>query len=229
MTPPPAAASAAPGRTRTRPVTPRPRRVSGPARRARPAPRRDAATGIVARLESAAAGRRWIAMIALALFGIVVLQLIHLQLTHGTGVAIERQELLQRQDAALSIEDSELSSGQHVQYAAQRLGMVPVPNGALHIVSARGPLLAGRAVAALQAPSPAPPPPASTESETAAPPAETEAQPQSTPAGTGEAAETQAPSGAVAPATEQQTPSAPTAGGGESQTDTGGGSAAPGG
>ena len=54
-------------------------------------------------------GRVWIALIAFALIGIVTLQLLVLQLNAGIGRALARQAQLQRENAALSIESSELA------------------------------------------------------------------------------------------------------------------------
>ncbi len=162
-----------------------------PARRAR---------GLGTRLGLLASGRRWIAAIAVGLIGIVVLQLVHLELTHGSGAAIEQEEKLERQNTALSIEDSERSSGQHVAAAAQALGMVIVANGALHILNARGPLDAERAASSLTTPAPAP---ATSTSETAA-------APSSEAASEGTQGATEAP-----PATETQPQTVPPASGGQ--------------
>ncbi|HUA11350.1 MAG TPA: hypothetical protein VMA83_05040 [Solirubrobacteraceae bacterium] len=223
-----AAATAVPARThRRRPVAPaRPRRVSGPARRAQPHKRRE--RSLAARVDAVAGGRRWIAAIALGLIGIVLLQLIHLELTHGSGVAIEREETLERQNAALAIEDSERSSGQHVAAAAQALGMVIVPNGALHILSARGRLDARRAASALTAPEVAPESTPSTApaSETPAATETGQTGAQSAPAGeTQSQASTPASGGAGTSETQSTAPAAsetPT-----TEAATGGGAAAP--
>jgi cell division protein FtsL len=143
MTPP--AAAAAPAVRPRRAPTPRgPRRVSGPVRRAPAiAPRRSrrpgAATtvngfalGLISAVEALAQhrlldrlirGRMWIAIVAFALIGIVALQLGLLKLNGGIGRAIEREALLQRQNAALSIENSELAAGPRVEALAAQLGM----------------------------------------------------------------------------------------------------------
>jgi cell division protein FtsL len=65
----------------------------------------------------------WIAIVAFALIGIVALQLGLLKLNGGIGRAIEREALLQRQNAALSIENSELAAGPRVEALAAQLGM----------------------------------------------------------------------------------------------------------
>ncbi len=153
MTPPPAAA-AAPVVQPRRPLAPRgPRRVSGPARRvapARPARSRRApsetgfALGLISALGSLAhhrlldrliRGRTWIGIVAFALIGIVTLQLGLLKLNGGIGRALEHEAVLQRQNAALSIENSELASGTRVETRAAHLGMAFAAAGAQHFLS----------------------------------------------------------------------------------------------
>jgi cell division protein FtsL len=143
MTPP--AAAAAPAVRPRRAPTPRgPRRVSGPVRRAPSiAPRRSTrpgaattvngfALGLISAVEALAQhrlldrlirGRMWIAIVAFALIGIVALQLGLLKLNGGIGRAIEREAVLQRQNAALSVENSELAAGPRVEALAAQLGM----------------------------------------------------------------------------------------------------------
>jgi hypothetical protein len=162
--------TAPPGR-RTAPA--RPRRVSGPARTgtaARPAQLPSQAGGIalgvlgaldgLARhrlLDRVLRGRISIALVAFALIGIVTLQLGLLKLNSSIGHTLERQSLLQRQNAALSIENSELTAGDRVESRAAQIGMQLVPVGSLRFLSARPPGDAGRAAAALrQAPAQAP-------------------------------------------------------------------------
>jgi hypothetical protein len=174
MTPPAAAASAvqprpsfAPGRPRT--VAPRPRRVSGPARRpaqARPARRSAArqaglALGVLEALGRLAQhrlldrlirGRIWIGLVAFALIGIVTLQLGLLKLNAGIGLALQRQAALQRENAALSIENSELAAGNLIEASAVRLGMEMVPMGSLRFLSAHPRTDTARGAAALGTP-----------------------------------------------------------------------------
>ncbi len=166
MTPP--AAAAAPAVQPRRPVAPRgPRRVSGPARRptpARPARSRGVAAdagliyGLIASLEGLAQhrlidrlirGRIWIGLVAFALIGIVTLQLGLLRLNGGIGRALEHEAMLQRENAALSIENSELAAGERIQSRAARLGMVNVPSGALSFLVAHPHSDATKAAAAL--------------------------------------------------------------------------------
>jgi hypothetical protein len=182
MTPPAAAAAApgvrrgriaAPPRPRVSP--PRPRRVSGPARpAARPPVRRPAqpasqraasegglVLGLLALgrgvsehtlLDRLIRGRIWIALIAFALIGIVTLQLLVLQLNASIGRTLVREAQLQRGNAAYSIENSELASGERVESQAARLGMQLVPVGALRFLTSDPHADIGRAAAALNTP-----------------------------------------------------------------------------
>jgi hypothetical protein len=162
--PPPAAAAAAapaihPRRTPPAPVR-RPRRVSGPA--ARPAPARGrtkaASTPAIAvttrtLLERLIHGRAWIGIVAFALIGIVTMQLGLLKLNAGIGRALEHEAALQRENSALSVENSEYSAGDTVELQAAHMGMQLVPAGALRFLSGPGSATnqIARAVAALNA------------------------------------------------------------------------------
>jgi len=145
--------AAAPPARRPRPEPSRPpRRVSGPARRAPAARTRDLSLrtggfvlGLLAALESLSQhrlidrlirSRIWIGLVAFALIGIVTLQLGLLKLNATIGRALEREALLQRQNAGLQIENSELAADHEVVSRAERLGMVSVPLQALRFVSA---------------------------------------------------------------------------------------------
>jgi hypothetical protein len=176
VTPPAAAATvrrarvAAPPRPRVAP--PRPRRRSGPvraparqpARRSAPAAaplERGLVLGLLDALGSVAShgavdrlirGRIWIGVIAFALIGIVTLQLLVLQLNAGIGRTLVREAQLQRGNAALSIEDSELAGGERVESKAARLGMQLVPVGSLRFLTSYPPADIARAAAALNTP-----------------------------------------------------------------------------
>jgi cell division protein FtsL len=171
VTPPAAAATArrarvaAPPRPRVAP--PRPRRISGPAR---PPSRRAAPTTVVERglvlglldavgslashgaVDRLIRGRIWIGVIAFALIGIVTLQLLVLQLNANIGRALVREAQLQRENAALSIEGSELAGGERVESLAARLGMQLVPVGSLRFLTSYPPADVARASAALEKP-----------------------------------------------------------------------------
>jgi hypothetical protein len=154
-------------------------------------------------------GRIWIALVAFALIGIVTLQLGLLKLNAGIGHALQREASLQRENAALSIENSELAAGDVVESSAGRLGMEVVPVGALRFLTARPGSDAHRAAGALGTPIPSASPPAqsaeatggpstsassgsSAASESASPPGESQA--SATSAGS-EAQEAKAPAG----------------------------------
>jgi len=97
-------------------------------------------------------GRIWIALVAFALIGIVTLQLLVLQLNASIGRALVRQAQLQRENAALSIESSELAAGERVESQAVRLGMELVPVGALRFLAVDPRTDIARAAAALSTP-----------------------------------------------------------------------------
>jgi hypothetical protein len=145
------------GRAATRPapltVPRRPRRVSGPARpavsdqprRRSSADERGLAIGLIdalARLsehrllDRLIKGRIWIVLIAFALIGIVTMQLGLLKLNGEIGRTLAREAVVQRENAALSIENSELAASNGVESRAARLGMGFVPLSALHFLAA---------------------------------------------------------------------------------------------
>jgi hypothetical protein len=150
----PPAAAAAPAvhpRPRRAPAPRAPRRVSGPARPTRATPPRSdlrqarrplpllalALFGALAQhrlLDRLIRGRTWIGLVAFALIGIVTLQLGLLKLNGGIGRALERAELLQRQNATLSIENSEMASSLKVEKRAPQLGMAFATTGELRFL-----------------------------------------------------------------------------------------------
>jgi ParB-like chromosome segregation protein Spo0J len=97
-------------------------------------------------------GRAWIALVAFALLGIVTLQLALLKLNTSIGRSLESAALLQRENAALGIENSELAAGGRVETTAAHLGMSLIPAGALKFLTARPREDAARAAGALSAP-----------------------------------------------------------------------------
>jgi len=97
-------------------------------------------------------GRIWIVLIAFALIGIVALQLLVLGLNADIGRALVREASLQRENAALSIEGSELAAGERVESQAARLGMQIVPIASLRFLSSDPGGDIARAAAALNTP-----------------------------------------------------------------------------
>jgi hypothetical protein len=143
--------------------------VSGPARRSAPATgagQRSARPGalllrLLSALERLAShplldrllrGRAWIGLVTFALIGIVTLQLGLLKLNAGIGHALARETSLQRENAALSIENSEVAAGDLVESGAARLGMEMVPVAALRFLTARPHTDASSGAAALSSP-----------------------------------------------------------------------------
>lgn len=167
MTPSPAAAAArtaaAPAVHPPRaPLAParRPRRVSGPARpKARPATtpgrRRNPAVAITTHplFDRLISGRAWIGIVTFALIGIVTMQLGLLKLNAGIGRALEHEAALQRENSALSVENSEFAAGDTVELQAAHMGMQLIAPGTLRFLSAQGSAREeARAVAALSMP-----------------------------------------------------------------------------
>ena len=158
---------------------PSPRRVSGPARPPRAAKPIVAApgglllgaAGLARTLPDSRAldrlirGRTWVAVIAVALIGIVAMQVHMLGLNAGIGRAVEKTSSLEQQNTALRMEVSRLSSSDRIAGEAQRLGLV-MPNAgevrylrphetdgtrAARVMRAPDPDLAAQAEAAVQA------------------------------------------------------------------------------
>jgi hypothetical protein len=175
MTPPAASAAAAapaiaPRRTTSpwrAPATRRPRRVSGPARAGSNHPARHRTRGwsgpahAVGLAEAVAThrlldrlirGRVWIGVIAFALIGIVTMQLVLLKLNAGIGRSLVRETLLQRENATLSAENSEVAAGEQVEAQAEHAGMELIPEGALRFLTAHPASDVSKAAAALSAP-----------------------------------------------------------------------------
>jgi cell division protein FtsL len=236
MTPPATIAARHPTRTTRRTPTQRPpRRISGPSR-----PKRDpraSATGAtaVARpslamrvglramrvgdarvLDRLVRGRAWIALVAVALMGIVFMQVSLLKLNAGISRAVTAADTFDRQNSSLREEISKLDSGERIQAVAAKLGMVTPAAGDVHYLDGRG-ADGARAAASIKPPKPVTPscPPAAT---TTAPATTTTAPPQASTA-TAAAATTNAPattngapaSATAAPATTTATPATNTA------------------
>jgi len=96
-------------------------------------------------------GRAWLALLTSALIGIVTLQLALLKLNGGVGGALANQAVLQRENASLSIENSELAAADRVQARAAQLGMEFATSGALRFLTANAPVDLRRGALALSA------------------------------------------------------------------------------
>jgi len=146
-----------------------PRRVSGPARgRAdvlRPVPggaiaaRRlvDAADGVASSraVDRLVGGRVWIALLAVALIGIVAMQVHTLRLNAQIGRDVERIDELRRVNSAARSEVSRLSAGERIQATAAQLGLVMPSAGDVTYLEARDrDFDAEKAVATMRAPTP---------------------------------------------------------------------------
>jgi cell division protein FtsL len=264
VSPPPASSAGrgaplAPGRPF---APPRPRRVSGPLRvPARNAPARRAVAdsgglvlGLLGMLEALSShrlldrlirGRMWIGIVAFALIGIVTLQLGLLKLNSSIGHALEAESQLQRENAALSIENSELAGGNRVESQAERLGMRLTSVGGLQFHESHARSDVPQAAAALrETPKPAEattteaPGSEATSSEASSSSPSGEHAPEASSSTEGAGTSSEASSGAggsAEPSTassggessEASTPSS--AGAAEPTTEAGGGTAAPGG
>jgi hypothetical protein len=77
-------------------------------------------------------------VVAFALIGIVAMQLWLLKLNGGIGRAIEHEGLLQRENAALSAENSSMSAGDLIEGQAVAGGMRIVSPGSLVFLRSRG-------------------------------------------------------------------------------------------
>jgi cell division protein FtsL len=101
-------------------------------------------------------GRAWLVLVTFALIGIVTLQLALLKLNGAVGRALHSAAVLQRENAALSIENSELTAADRVQAGATQLGMAFASSASLRFLapSANGDFAHG--AAALSSPLHAP-------------------------------------------------------------------------
>jgi hypothetical protein len=81
-------------------------------------------------------GRVWIGLLAFALIGIVAMQLVVLKLNTGIGGKLQREALLQRENAELGIENSVYSAENRIAPLAAASGMTFAPAGTVHFVTA---------------------------------------------------------------------------------------------
>ena len=139
---PPATATAtatarrSPASARRAAVTvPGPRRISGPARTRKasttPQPLAFRLVEAVHALsehrlvDRLVRGRAWIAIVGVGLIGIVFMQVSMLRMNTGIGQAVERASTLERENAAMQANISQLSSSERIRNAAVRAGMIP--------------------------------------------------------------------------------------------------------
>jgi cell division protein FtsL len=214
MTPPATIAGRHPARTTRRKPAQRPsRRISGPSRPKRD-PRASVTAGTaVARpplalrlgtramrvgdarvLDRLVRGRAWIALVAVALMGIVFMQVSLLKLNAGISRAVTAADTFDRQNSSLREEISKLDSGERIQAVAAKLGMVTPAAGDVHYLDGRG-ADGARAAASIK-----PPKPVTPSAAPAAPAAPATTAPTAT--------TTPAPTTTLAPATTSAAPAA---------------------
>jgi cell division protein FtsL len=157
MTPPATIAARHPARTTRRKPTQRPpRRISGPNRPKRDPRASATAATAVARppfamrlgaramrvgdarlLDRLVRGRAWIALMAIALIGIVFMQVSLLKLNAGISRAVTAADTFDRQNSNLREDISKLDSGERIQSVAAKLGMVTPAAGDVHYLDGR--------------------------------------------------------------------------------------------
>jgi cell division protein FtsL len=162
-------------------------------------------------------GRAWIALVAVALMGIVFMQVSLLKLNAGISRAVTAADTFDRQNSSLREEISKLDSGERIQAVAAKLGMVTPAAGDVHYLDGRG-ADGARAAASIKPPKPVTPsaPPAAT---TSAPATTTTTPPPQASAATAASATTNPPAATNAapagtttsPATSSAAPAANTA------------------
>jgi cell division protein FtsL len=147
-----------------------PRRISGPARPPSPALAGAAAArppfalrlgtaamrvGDARLLDRLVRGRSWIALVAIGLMGIVFMQVSLLKLNAGISRAVTAADTLERQNAALRGDISNLDSGERIQSVAAKLGMIIPAAGDVHYLDGRQ-ADGARAAASIKPPAPVP-------------------------------------------------------------------------
>jgi cell division protein FtsL len=202
-----------------------PRRISGPARPPSPALAGAAAArppfalrlgtaamrvGDARLLDRLVRGRSWIALVAIGLMGIVFMQVSLLKLNAGISRAVTAADTLERQNAALRGDISNLDSGERIQSVAAKLGMIIPAAGDVHYLDGRQ---ADGARAAASIKPPAPVPGATTQAAAQQQPAASTQQQPTT---------TQQQPTQTAPTTQQQPATTPTGAANTASTPTGG-------
>jgi cell division protein FtsL len=142
-----AAARRSPASARRAAVTvPGPRRISGPARTRKasttPQPLAFRLVEAVHALsehrlvDRLVRGRAWIAIVGVGLIGIVFMQVSMLRMNTGIGQAVERASTLERENAAMQANISQLSSSERIRNAAVRAGMIPATDATANFLDA---------------------------------------------------------------------------------------------
>ena len=99
-------------------------------------------------------GRLWLGIVAVALLGIVFMQVSLLRLNASVGVAVTKADTLERENSGLRGDISKLDSGERIQDVAAKLGMVMPPAGDVRFLDARGANAGARVDASITAPEP---------------------------------------------------------------------------
>lgn len=127
-----------------------PRRRSGPAPRAKTGAAQPQHTladtllsgarrlGDARVLDRLVRGRMWLGIVAVALLGIVFMQVSLLRLNANVGTSVTKADTLERENSGLRGDISRLDSGERIQAVAAKLGMVMPPAGDVHFLDARG-------------------------------------------------------------------------------------------
>ena len=102
-------------------------------------------------------GQTWVAIIGVALIGIVFMQVTLLKMNAGIGADVDRSTVLERQNADLRASVSQLSSEERIQTEAAKMGLQMPPAGDVRYVRTRGAEDAGKAVRVMRAPAPVDP------------------------------------------------------------------------
>jgi len=105
-------------------------------------------------LERLLRGRAWIALVALALGGIVAMQVSMLKINAGIGRAVEHSSTLERQNAELRATVSALSSEERIQREAMAMGLKMPAAGEVRYLTARGAEDARKAARVMRRPDP---------------------------------------------------------------------------
>jgi cell division protein FtsL len=176
--------------------------------------RRAAAMPDARLLDRLVRGRGWIAVIGVALIGLVFLQVSLLRLNTGIGRAVTAASTLERQNAQIRMEVAKLDSGERIRLVAQKLGLVMPGADRVHYVRAT-PADGMHAARSITAPDPVAqqPPTATAATQPAAPVTQPGAAAASTaaPATTTAAPAAPAPSTASAASAQTAAPAAATA------------------